>query len=165
MMNVPQIEVTPCSVEHLPELTELWAEYMIDQGSDDPVLPLLDIESSKPGFAKLMENFMRKEPEGFLVAMKDGDVVGFVVTFRDAFGSNYVTREKIGHIQVAHTKRGCRRQGVATKLIEVSEGYLRSSGCGYVLTETGEPNTAARTLLEKTGFRVRGKLIDYIKEL
>jgi hypothetical protein len=97
-MNVPQIEVTSCSVEHLPELTELWAEYMIDQGSDDPVLPLLDMELSKPGFAKLMENYMRKELEGFLVAVKDGDVVGFVVSFRDAFGSNYVTREKIGHI-------------------------------------------------------------------
>jgi ribosomal protein S18 acetylase RimI-like enzyme len=76
-----------------------------------------------------------------------------------------VTREKIGHIQVVHTKRGRRRRGVATKLIEVAEGYLRSSGCGFVLTETGESNTAARALLEKTGFRVRGKLIDCIKEL
>jgi ribosomal protein S18 acetylase RimI-like enzyme len=165
LMNVPQIEVTPCSEEHLPELTELWAEYMIDQGGDDPVMPLLDLESSKPGFTKLMENYMRKEPEGFLVAVKDRDVVGFVVSFSDAFGTNYVTREKIGHIQVVHTKRGCRRQGVATKLIEAAEGYLRGSGCGLVLTETGEPNTAARTLLEKTGFRVRDKLIDYIKEL
>ena len=99
------------------------------------------------------------------MAVKDGDVVGFVVSYRDAFGSNYVTRENIGHIQVVHTKRGCRRQGVATKLIEAAEDYLRSSGCAYVLTETGEPNAAARTLLEKTGFRVRGKLIDYIKEL
>ena len=165
MIDVPQIEVTPCREMHLPELTELWAEYMIDQGSDDPVLPLLDLESSKPGFSKLMESYMRKEPEGFLVALKDGDVVGFAVSFSDAFGSNYVTREKIGHIQVVHTKRGCRRQGVAAKLIEAAEGYLRSSGCGYVLAETGAPNTAARTLLEKTGFRVRGKLIDYIKEL
>jgi len=95
---MPQIEVTPCSEEHLPKLTELWAEYMIDQGSDDPVLPLLDVESSKPGFAKLMENYMRREPEGFLVAVKDGDVVGFVISFRDAFGPNYVTRERIGHI-------------------------------------------------------------------
>lgn len=66
---------------------------------------------------------------------------------------------------MVHTKRGCRRQGVATNLIEAAEGYLRSSGCGFVLTEKGEPNTTARTLLEKTGFRVRGKLIDYIKEL
>ncbi|NIN70084.1 MAG: GNAT family N-acetyltransferase, partial [Anaerolineae bacterium] len=54
--------------------------------------------------------------EGFLVAVEDGEVVGFVVSFSDAFGTNYVTREKIGHIQAVHTKRGHRRQGVATKL-------------------------------------------------
>ncbi len=161
----PQIAVMPCNEEHIPELTELWAEYMIDQGGGDPIMPLIDLESSKPGFTKLMENYRNKEPEGFLVAVEDGEVVGFVVSFSDAFGTNYVTREKIGHIQAVHIKRGHRRQGVATKLIEAAEGYLRRSGCRMVVTETGEPNLASRSLLEKRGFRVRGKLIDYIKEL
>jgi ribosomal protein S18 acetylase RimI-like enzyme len=164
-MNGPQIVVTPCSGDHVPELTELWAEYMIDQGGDDPVMPLIDFESSKPGFTKLMENYIRREPEGFLVAVEDGEVVGFIVSFSDAFGTNYVTREKIGHIQAVHTKRGHRRKGVATKLIEAAECHLRSRGCRVVVAETGEPNVASRNLLEKRGFRVRGKLIDYIKEL
>ncbi len=138
---------------------------MVDQGLEDPVQQYLDVESSKQGFTKILENYMRKEPEGFLIAVKGGEVVGFVISFQDAFGPNYVTKEKIGHIQVVHTRRGHRRQGIATKLMEAAEDYLRSRGCGLVLTETGEPNTAARSLLQKSGYRLRGKLIHYLKEL
>jgi len=42
-----------------------------------------------------------------LVAVISDEVVGFVVSFRDAFGSNYVARKRIGEIQVVHTKRAC----------------------------------------------------------
>lgn len=80
---------------------------------------------------------MKKESDGLLVARIDDEVVGFVVPFKDALGPNYVMKARVGHIQVVHTKRGHRRKGVATRLMEAALEYLRENGCTLVLAETG----------------------------
>jgi len=43
-----------------------------------------------------MEAYMEREPGGFRVATTGDEVVGFVVSSENAFGPNYVTRERIG---------------------------------------------------------------------
>lgn len=158
------LEIRPCQDGHIPDLAELWKEYMVDQG-EDPLLPYYDLEASTGGFRKILEAYTKREPEGFLVASVGGEVVGFVVSFKDAFGPNYVTRKRIGQIQVVHVKRGFRRRGIATKLINAAFGYLEASGCSIVLAETGERNDKSMRMLEKLGFGRRGKLVSFMKEI
>jgi len=158
------VEIRPCSEEDLPELVELWKEYMVDQG-DDPLSHYFDFESSKEGFRRILEGYMRKEPGGFLVATGGDEVVGFVVSFKDALGPNYVMKSRVGRIQVVHTKRGRRRKGVATRLMTAALDYLRESGCAMVLAETGEDNAGSLGMLRRLGFKERGKLVNLMKEI
>jgi len=41
----------PCSKYDVPELVELWKEYMVDQG-DDPLTPYFDFDASTKGSAE-----------------------------------------------------------------------------------------------------------------
>ena len=158
------VEIRPCSKANVPELVELWKEYMVDQG-DDPLFAHLDIAGSTEGFTRILEGYLKSEPNSFLVALEGGKVVGFAVSFENAFGPNYATREKIGHIQAVHVKRGHRRRGVATGLVKASIGYLRSRGCSVVIAEADESNEASVGMLEKLGFSRRGRLVNYMKEV
>ena len=164
-MSVHDVEIRLCQNEFLPQLVRLWEEYMTDQVEDDPLLPYFDLAASHEGFSKILEGFMKKEPEGCLVALLDGEVVGFATSYKSAFGPNYVTKKRIGHIQAVHVKRGFRREGIGTKLINAAIGYLKANDCSIVLAETGEKNTKATRTLEKLGFVQRGKLVTFMKDI
>jgi ribosomal protein S18 acetylase RimI-like enzyme len=158
------VEIRLCSKAHVPELVELWKEYMVDQG-DDPLFAHLDIVGGTEGYFRILEGYLTKEPNGFLVALDGEEVVGFAVSFENALGPNYITRKKIGHIQAVHVKRGHRRRGVATGLVDASIGYLRSRGCSIVIAEADESNKASAGMLEKLEFSRRGRLVNYMREV
>lgn len=163
-MSSSDVEIIPCRNKFLPQLKELWKEYMTDQG-EDPLLPYLDLEASTEGFRKILESYMEREPEGFSVALLGSEVVGFAVSFKNAFSPNYVTNKRIGLLQVVHVKRGYRRRGIATQLVNAALSYLVSNGCSIVLAETSEKNTRSMRMLEKLGFRQRGKLVTFMKDI
>lgn len=159
------VEIKPCQSGSLPQLAELWKEYIVDQNDENPLLPYFDLEASTEGFQRILESYMKKEPEGFLVASLGSEVVGFVVSYKNAFGPNYVTRKRIGQIQIVHVKRGYRRRRIATKLINATFGYLKANGCSIILAEAGEKNTKSIQMLEKLGFKRSGKLVTFMKEI
>jgi ribosomal protein S18 acetylase RimI-like enzyme len=163
-MSSSDVEIMPCRNEFVPQLKELWKEYMTDQG-EDPLLPYLDLEASIEGFRKILESYMEREPEGFSVALFGSEVVGFAVSFKNAFNPHYVTNKKIGLLQVVHVKRGYRRRGIATQLVDATFSYLVANGCSIVLAETGEKNTRSIRMLEKLGFRQCGKLVTFMKDI
>ena len=162
-MSSSNVEIKPCQDEFLTQLAELWKEYLVDQG-EDPLRPYLDFEASTEGFRKILEAYMKRESGGFLVAAIGDEIVGFVVSFKDAFGPNYVTKRKIGQLQVVHVKQGFRRKGIATKLVNAALLYLKENSCSIILAETGEKNTKSLKMLEKFGFKERGKFITFMTE-
>jgi len=162
-MSTSDVEIKPCQNEFIAQLAELWKEYLVDQG-DDTLHPYFDLEASREGFRRILEGYMKREPGGFLVAIVGDEVVGFVVSFKDAFSPNYVTKKRIGQIQVVHTKRGFRRRGIATKLVNAALEYLKDNGCSIILAETGEKNNRSLKMLKKFDFHERGKLVTLMKE-
>jgi len=163
-ISLGDMEIKPCQDEFLPQLTELWKEYIVDQDEEDWMLPYFDLDASTEGFRKILESFMRKEPEDFLVATLRSEVVGFVISFKDAFGPNYVMKKKTGRIQVVHIKRGFRERGIGTKLINSALRFLKASGCSIILAETGDMNNKALKMLAKIGFKRRGNLVQLMRE-
>ena len=164
-MSSGGVVIRPCRRELLPQLVELWKEYVVDQNEESPLLPYFDLEASTEGFRNILKSHIEKEPGGFLVATLGGEAVGFCLSFKEAFGPNYVTRERVGHIQVVHTKRGFRRRGIATKLVNTAIEYLRENGCSRVLAETGETNTKSIKMLEKLDFKRLGKIVNFMREI
>ncbi len=156
--------VNACEPRYIPQLVELWKEYIVDQG-DDPITQYIDFDAGTDGFSRILEGYMSKEPEGFLVATVSDEVVGFLIAFRNALSDNYVMKRRVGKIQVVHVKRGFRRRGIASSLLREAIDYLGSSGCSVVLAETGEDNMRSMRMLTKLGFKLRGKLVTLIQEL
>jgi len=91
-------------------------------------------------------------------------VIGFVIAQKDAFGLNYRTFEKIGNVQIIHTKRSYRRSGIASLLLDKALEYLRDNGCAVILSETDQHNTASLNLLLKHGFMRRGDHVTLYKK-
>jgi ribosomal protein S18 acetylase RimI-like enzyme len=153
-----------CEFKHIPQLVELWIEYLVDQG-EDPINDYIDFSASKEGFYSILEGYLRKEPEGFMVATVSDEVVGFLIAYRSALSDNYKMKRKVGNVQVVHVKRGFRGRGIASSLLRKAMRYLESGGCSAVLAETGEDNEESLNMLTKLGFKQRGKLVTFIKEL
>jgi ribosomal protein S18 acetylase RimI-like enzyme len=154
--------IIQCTREHIPQLVDLWGEYLFDQG-DDPILQYIDVAHTE-GYSQILNSFLKKEPEGFLIALNGDEVVGFVIAQKEAYGPNYRTTKKIGNIQIIHTKRSHRNKGIASKLLEKALEYLESNDCSIILSETDQQNTAALSLLQKHGFKKRGNLVTLIRD-
>lgn len=159
------VVIKPCRCELLPQLVELWKEYIVDQNEESPLLPYFDLEASTEGFHNILESYMEKEPGGFLVATIGGEAVGFSLSFKEAFGPNYLMRERVGQIQVVHTRRGFRQRGIATKLVHTALDYLRENGCSRVLADAGETNTKSIKMLEKLDFKRLGRIVNFMREM
>jgi mycothiol synthase len=84
------------------------------------------------------------DPSGFLMAWRDGELVGFHWTkiHPDGAGEVYV-------IGVAPTAQGL---GLGRVLLELGLASLQQRGCRDVLLYTDGDNTRARHLYERTGF-------------
>lgn len=91
------VEMKPCSACDLPDLVELWGEYMVDQG-EDPLIRFIDLEASREGVRRVLEGCMKREPLSLHVAVRGGEVVGFSVSFKDALRPNYVLKAGVGRI-------------------------------------------------------------------
>ncbi|MCX6654072.1 MAG: GNAT family N-acetyltransferase [Candidatus Bathyarchaeota archaeon] len=156
--------VNVCESRHIPQLVELWKEYLVDQGND-PINSYIDFNASTDGFRRILEGYLKKEPQGFFVATVGDEVVGFLLAFGNALSDNYVMKKRVGKIQIVHVKRGFRQRGIATSLMREAIGYLAAIGCSAVLAETGEDNTRSLKVLTRLGFKQRERLVTLIHEL
>jgi ribosomal protein S18 acetylase RimI-like enzyme len=159
-MNTMNPKIVQCRQEHISQLVGLWIEYLVDQG-DNPILQYIDVAHTE-GYSKILHSFLKKEPEGFLVAHIDGEIVGFVIAQKNVYGPNYRMLENIGNIQIIHTKRSHRHKGIASKLLDKALEYLKTNNCTVILSETDQQNEASLKLLLKHGFKKRGNLVTLI---
>jgi len=91
------------------------------------------------------ENFLG-EP-AFLVAERDGELVGYVVA---DWTANY--GRDFGHIKDLAVAPACRRHGVGRRLLQCAVSRLLIEGVTKIKLEVREHNTAARRLYADEGF-------------
>ena len=99
---------------------------------------------------------LRRDPDLFLVAEADGELVGTVVGGFDG------RRGMVYHLAVA---RPFREQGIGEKLMDELERRLRAKGCirCYLLVTT--ENESAMRFYEKRGWSHMDKVRTYGKDL
>ena len=83
------------------------------------------------------------QPEGFLVAVADGEVVGSVMAGYDGH------RGWVNYLAVAP---GSRRSGVGRTLMAAAEGILEGLGCPKVNLQIRATNRAAVSFYEALGY-------------
>jgi ribosomal protein S18 acetylase RimI-like enzyme len=96
----------------------------------------------------------KRDPEGFLVAYRDGEVVGFIAT--DARWVDY-RGERIGEIHELAVDAAYQGRGIGKALCLAGLEHLRDRGHRRFGLWVGEHNTRAQALYEKLGFRKVGQ--------
>jgi ribosomal protein S18 acetylase RimI-like enzyme len=97
-----------------------------------------------------------RDPELFLVAEADGELVGTVIGGFDG------RRGMIYHLAVAVSHR---KRGIARKLMTEVEKRLIAKGCIKCYLLVHADNDEARTFYEKNNWDLIGDLVTYGKEL
>lgn len=83
-------------------------------------------------------------PDGFFVAIMDGEIVGYVVGF--------ISIPIKGRIFTLCVKEGCRGMGIGTKLVEKICETLRKKGSNEATLEVRISNISAQHFYFKRGF-------------
>ncbi|RLG59523.1 ribosomal-protein-alanine N-acetyltransferase [Candidatus Geothermarchaeota archaeon] len=91
--------------------------------------------------------FWRRDPNGFLVAEADNDVIGYVIA-----NSRFFRKEE-GEIVSIAVKPKYRRKGIGKRLMLEAIRYLKSKGVKRVGLEVREGNKEAISFYELIGFK------------
>ncbi len=105
-----------------------------------------------------IQGFWAREPHLFLVAEKEGKVVGFVLGQERNLPDEVLRKRKatkVGSIEILAVAEGHRRKGIATALlVKLLEGF-RQKGIDHLNLAVPAEEEAARKLYDKLGFEIR----------
>jgi ribosomal protein S18 acetylase RimI-like enzyme len=99
-----------------------------------------------------------RDPDGVFVAEVDGQVVGYITTFRDRDAGMGL----IPNLAVDATHRG---RGIGRKLIEYALQNFRDEGLTHAKIETLDQNDVGQNLYPSLGFREVARQIHYCMAL
>jgi ribosomal-protein-alanine N-acetyltransferase len=112
------------------------------------------------------EEILNELPEAFLVAEKDGVVVGYMMC-RIEYGLSTLHKfglARKGHIVSLAVLEQHRRKGLGQGLVEEASRALKNKNCSEVFLEVRVSNSEAVGLYEKLGFKVVSNLRWYYRD-
>ncbi|KAB2910220.1 MAG: GNAT family acetyltransferase [Hyphomicrobiaceae bacterium] len=130
------MEIASYREEHFAGIKALWAEVNPD-----------DRPWNSPEIAIPMK--MSVQPELFLVALEEGNVVGTTMAGFDGHR---------GWLHLVAVKPSHRRRGIATRLLQEAERRLEALGCPKINLQVLAGNTAAVNLYKSLGFDVEERV-------
>ena len=104
------------------------------------------MDDSREGIAK----YLKRNPSTCFVAEQGENIVGVILSGHDG------RRGFIHHLAVAEN---CRRQGIATELLECAVSSLAAEGINKVALLVFNRNEAGNAFWEKNGFTSREDLV------
>ncbi len=103
-----------------------------------------------------MENFHSTNPDLFIVAEQDGQILGFVYGVERNLPDEVLRNRgatKAGSIEILAVSEEHRRKGVATSLLDYLFQVLKLKGVDYVSLAVPSKEIAAKKLHDKLGFQ------------
>lgn len=145
----------------LPELKRITVEAFqgvsIDRRIEDLFGPIQG-HDWKWRKARHLDEDAAREPEGILVAVIDGQIVGYITTWIDAEAG-------IGFIPNLAVEAGLRGQGLGRQLIERALDRFRQQGIRYARIETLAHNSIGQHLYPSCGFQEVARQIHFCMRL
>jgi ribosomal protein S18 acetylase RimI-like enzyme len=108
--------------------------------------------------ARHVEQDAQRHPEGILVALHDGQVVGYVSTWLDREAG-------IGHIPNLSITAWVRGKGLGRRLLNEALDYFRVQGMSHAKIETLDQNPVGQSLYPSLGFQEVARQIHYVMQL
>ena len=129
----------------------------IDQGIENEFGPI-NGQDWKWRKARHLDEDVRRDSEGIIVAEQGGQVLGFVSTWMDREAG-------IGHIPNLSLVPESRGQGIGRRLIELAQERFRAAGLTHAKIETLAQNGTGNHLYPSTGFREIARQVHFVAEL
>ena len=105
-----------------------------------------------------LEADLKADPDGFLVALCDGEVAGYVTSVADKLSGC----GRIPNLAVSSKYQG---KGISRMLMEAAEEYMKAQGMSLLKIETLETNEVCRTYYPRLGFEEIARQIHFVKKL
>ncbi len=152
-----------------PMLTRWVREYLIRQCTKEDIASVISINlASLPEHYSdyFFEELRRESPETFLVAEKNGEVVGYIMC-RIEYGFSNLKRfnlVKKGHIVSIAVLEQHRSKGIGTILLQEAIKAMAMKKCSEAYLEVRVSNDGAISLYKRLGFTITSKIDFYYKD-
>ncbi len=149
LAKVGDYEIRRCEREDIPAVIDINAETLPEHYTDYFYYEILAVF-----------------PETFLVAERDGAVIGYVMC-RIEYGFSHLRRlglARKGHIVSVAVKEQHRGKGVGTMLMRASQDEMTKKAATECYLEVRVSNSGAISLYQRLGYKVSGRLEAYYKD-
>lgn len=155
------VEYRPFRPEDLETLREIMVEAFhgvsIDHGIEQ-VHGEINGHDWKWRKGRHLDEDLRRDPDGIIVAESDGQVVGFISVWMDQEAG-------IGHIPNISIRPAFRGQGIGRTLIQMVMSRFRAAGLTHAKIETLEQNAIGNHLYTDCGFREVARQVHFVASL
>ena len=134
------VRIVPMTADHLDEVAELERICFTTPWSRNML-------------AEELDNYL----SAFLVALDDNGKVAGYAGLQAVLDEGYITNVAV--------RPDCRKQGVASKLLQVFLDFAQANHLAFLTLEVRETNAPAIALYEKLGFEPVGRRKNYYRQL
>ncbi len=112
------------------------------------------------------EDLLKTSPESFIVAEKDGKIVGYIMCRIEYGFSNFkrFSLSRKGHIVSLAVLEDHRGNGLGKSLISSATEALKQKGCNEVYLEVRVTNDEAVSIYKKLGFKITSVVSGYYRD-
>jgi ribosomal protein S18 acetylase RimI-like enzyme len=160
-VNGDDVRFRPSRPDDLDRLKEIMVEAFegvsIDQGME-AVYGAINGHDWKWRKARHLDEDLRRDPEGVIVAEERGQILGFV--------STWIDREAgIGHIPNLSLIPAARGRGLGRELLVQAMNRFREKGVSHAKIETLVQNAVGNRLYPSLGFREVARQVHFVAAL
>ena len=144
------MKIAPASDLHVPEIVEIWKEFMDFHSDLDPFLERR--ENGHEHFEKYVREKIESDDSTVLVATDNNKVIGFSIIFISKHPP-VLKMERYGFIDSLAVKSEYRRNGVGTAILNKIHEWFQSRDITRIQLSVLPKNKTGDSFWRKNGFR------------
>lgn len=111
------------------------------------------------------EDLLQSDHDAIYIALAENQVVGFL---HMSLRTDYVegsTTSPVGYVEGIFVEEEYRNRGIAKRLVQAGEQWVKTMGCKEVASDTELHNQASQAFHKKIGFTEAARIVAFIKRL
>ncbi len=145
------IDIAEATESHVPDMVELWREFMDHHKDIDPRFPVR--EDAHIGFEQHLRELMGAEDTLILVALDGSRTVGFSISQVNKYPPIWVERETYGFIDTMAITADYRRQGIGEQMLNRIFEWFDSRDIDRIELSVSARNQVGYSFWRKHGFK------------
>ncbi len=144
------MEIISATDTHIPEIVELWKEFMDHHKDIDPRFPVR--KDAYVEWEKHLRGLMKSEDNQILVALDSSYIVGYSIAQISRYAPLW-ERETYGTISDLAVKSDYRRKGIGEKMLAKIYQWFESRNIGRIELSVAARNQVGYSFWKKHGFQ------------